>query len=77
MQSEAASSGCRLRRTSASSFPASFLYALVQRTLRGFRFILKFLWHLLRQKRNTCVISSFACQKVVRCTTPAGHKEVA
>ena len=43
-----------LRRTSASSFPASFLYALVQRTLRGFRFILKFLWHLLRQNRNTC-----------------------
>lgn len=40
--------------SSASSLPASFRYALVHLTLRGFRFILKFLWHLLRQNLNTC-----------------------
>ncbi len=41
--------------TSASSLPANFLYALVHRTLRGFLFILKFLWHFERQKLNTCM----------------------
>ncbi len=40
--------------TSASSLPASFLYAFVHLTFLGFRFILKFLWHLLRQKLKTC-----------------------
>ena len=42
------------QHTSASSLPASFLYAFVHLTFLGFRFILKFLWHLLRQKLNTC-----------------------
>jgi hypothetical protein len=49
--------GSRLQdfqHTSASSLPASFLYAFVHLTFLGFRFILKFLWHLLRQKLNTC-----------------------
>ena len=41
-------------RTSASSLPASLRYALVHLTLRGLRFILKFLWHLERQKRKIC-----------------------
>lgn len=27
---------------------------MVHLTLRGLRFILKFLWHLLRQKRKIC-----------------------
>lgn len=40
--------------TSASSFPASFLYALVHLTLRGLRFILKFLWHFDLQNLKTC-----------------------
>lgn len=40
--------------TSASSLPASLRYALVHLTLRGLRFILKFLWHLERQKRKIC-----------------------
>ena len=39
--------------TSANSLPASFLYAFVHLTFLGFLFILKFLWHLLRQKLNT------------------------
>ena len=43
-------------QTSASSLPASFLYALVHRTLRGLRFILKFLWHFERQKLKTCAL---------------------
>lgn len=53
----------RLRRrsiskvaSSASSLPASLRYALVHLTLRGLRFILKFLWHLDRQKRNICSV---------------------
>ena len=41
-------------RTPVRSFPRSTRYAFVQRTFRGLRFILKFLWHLDRQKRNTC-----------------------
>ena len=53
----AAQSKVCMARTSASSFPASFLYALVHLTFLGLRFILKFLWHLLRQKRNTCEAS--------------------
>ena len=41
------------RHTSTSSLPAVLLKALVHRTLRGLRFILKLLWHLLRQNRKT------------------------
>ena len=48
-------------RTSASSLPATFLYAFVHRTLRGLRFILKFLWHLLRQNLKICSEQA-ACQ---------------
>ena len=44
----------RSSRTSASSLPASLRYAFVHLTLRGLRFILKFLWHLDRQKRKIC-----------------------
>lgn len=40
--------------TSTSSLPASFRYALVHFTFLGFRFILKFLWHLLLQNLKTC-----------------------
>ena len=40
--------------TSASSLPASFLYALVHFTFLGLRFILKFLWHFDLQNLNTC-----------------------
>lgn len=35
--------------TTVISLPAAFRKAFVQRTLRGFLFILKFLWHLLLQ----------------------------
>mmetsp|Transcript_22517 Transcript_22517/g.47410 ORF Transcript_22517/g.47410 Transcript_22517/m.47410 type:complete len:223 (+) Transcript_22517:249-917(+) len=35
------------------SFPLAALYALVHFTFRGLRFILKLLWHLDRQNRNT------------------------
>ena len=35
-----------------SSLPCSILYAFVHFTFLGFLFILKFLWHLERQKRN-------------------------
>lgn len=37
-------------RTTVISLPAALRNAFVQRTLRGLRFILKFLWHLLLQK---------------------------
>jgi len=36
------------------SFPCTRLYALVHFTLRGFLFILKFLWHFDLQNRNIC-----------------------
>jgi len=40
------------QRTMVISFPAALRKALVQRTLRGLRFILKFLWHFDLQKRK-------------------------
>lgn len=42
-----------VRRTTTSSLPADLRKALVQATFLGLRFILKFLWHLDLQKRNT------------------------
>jgi hypothetical protein len=36
------------------SLPCKRLYAFVHLTLRGFLFILKFLWHFDRQKRKIC-----------------------
>ena len=39
--------------TTVISLPAALRKAFVQRTLRGLRFILKFLWHFERQKRKS------------------------
>ena len=55
----------QLKLTSASSLPANFLYALVHLTLRGFLFILKFLWHFERQKLKTCGSMPQARQVIV------------
>ena len=55
-------------QTSASSLPASFLYALVHRTLRGLRFILKFLWHFERQKLKTCRLHASSYRSEALCT---------
>lgn len=41
-------------RTTTSSLPADLRNAFVHATFLGLRFILKFLWHLDLQKRNTC-----------------------
>lgn len=38
------------------SLPAAFRKALVHRTFRGLRFILKFLWHL-RRRRDQCRVA--------------------
>lgn len=39
--------------TTAISLPAAFLNAFVHLDFRGFLFLVKFLWHLDRQNRNT------------------------
>lgn len=44
----------KLLSTLVMSFPCAALYALVHFTLRGFLFILKFLWHFDLQNRKIC-----------------------
>ena len=46
------------KHTTRISFPLALLKALVHRTLRGFRFKLKFFLHLERQKRKTYIKSN-------------------
>jgi len=61
--------------TSARSFPCILRYALVHLTLRGLRFILKFLWHLDRQNRNVCA-PTHAAQQEAHTTRRAGTSAV-